>query len=375
MNFDLGSERRMLADMVARLLANRFPIAVRNRVAYSREGHSTELWRDFIECGVVAALFHEADGGLGGSGFDIAAVFEPMGRALVVEPVLQALLAGRALARSGGQTELIQSVIDGAAILTFAHEEPQSRYDLTNVLTRAVARPDGWDLVGHKSVVSQIEMATHILVTARTSGSPGDEQGLSLFVVEAGVPGLSSRTYGLIDGGRGGELRLDGVKASLVGREGEAFSVIEEAVAAGIVALSWEAIGIIEEMKTATADYLRTRSQFGKPIGAFQALRHRLATLALEAEQARSAAINASQALDGPRLDRERAVSAAKYTISVAGRLVAEESLQMHGGIGLAWEAPIAHHAKRLVMLGHQLGDEDHHLARYIAHRDGFVTA
>ena len=197
------------------------------------------------------------------------------------------------------------------------------------------------------------------------AGSPGQETGIGLFLVEAGAPGLAIRGYPMIDGGRGGELTLSNTPATLLAEDG--FSLVEDAVAAGVVALSWEAVGIMDRMKADTLDYLRTRKQFGVPIGKFQALQHRMATVALEIEQARSAAINASVSLDDPRIKRERAISAAKYTIGRVGTLVVEEAIQLHGGIGMTWELPLSHYAKRLTMIGHQFGDEDHHLARFTA--------
>lgn len=167
---------------------------------------------------------------------------------------------------------------------------------------------------------------------------------------------------------------MDGTPGALLGAAGEALPNIERAVASGVVALCWEAVGVMEYLKTATIEHLRTRHQFGGPIARFQALRHRLVTLAIEIEQARSAAILGAAALEGPPEEREKAVSAAKLTIGRVGTLVAEESIHMHGGMGMVWELPVSHYAKRLVMIGHQLGDEDHHLTRYIRLRDEFAA-
>ncbi|AEG47799.1 acyl-CoA dehydrogenase domain-containing protein [Sphingobium chlorophenolicum L-1] len=364
MDFSYGEDRRMLADTLGRYLQQRYPIETRHRISGSETGWSPEQWAALAELGVVGALFAEDAGGFGGDGFDIAALFEQLGNALVVEPFLGALMAGRALAAAGGQEELIGEIISGSTILAFAHEEPQSHYDLTEVATRAERSGDGWTLTGAKSVVPQAEAADRILVSARIGGASG-EQGIGLFLVDAKSSGLSIRGYPLIDGGRGGELTLANATATLVAEDG--FALVEDAVAAGIVALCWEAVGIMDALKRDTLDYLRTRKQFGVPIGKFQALQHRMATVALEIEQARSAAINAADALGGDRNRRERAVSAAKYTIGRTGTIVAEEAIQMHGGIGMTWELPLSHHAKRLTMIGHQLGDEDHHLARFTA--------
>ena len=362
MDFRPSEDRQMLADTLARFLADRYPIDARNRIAASPEGFSRPIWNELAELGVIGALLPESAGGFGGAGFDVATVFEAIGRALVVEPFLGALMAARVLARAGGHEALLEQVIAGTRILAFASEEPESRYDLSAIETQARRAGDGWVLDGRKAVVAQIEAANDVLVSAKA----GD--GIGLFLVPLDAEGVSVRGYPMIDGGRGGELSLDGVALPASARiEGAGIAAIEDAVAAGIVALSWEAVGIMEMLKAATLDYLRTRVQFGVPIGKFQALQHRMATVALEIEQARSAAINAAAALDGDAATRDRAASAAKFTIGRVGTLVAEEAIQMHGGIGMTWELPLSHFAKRLTMIGHQLGDEDHHLERYVA--------
>ncbi len=358
MDFRPSDDRQMLADSLNRFLADRYPIDVRNRIAASPEGFSPEIWRQLAELGVIGALFDEAAGGFGGSGFDIATVFDSVGRALVVEPFLGTLMAGRVLAKAGGHDELLEQVIAGTAILAFASEEAQSRYDSNAIEAQATRFGESWLLSGSKAVVPQIEAATHIVVSALAN----DE--VALFLVAADAAGVSVRGYPMIDGGRGGELTLDGAAGALVAG---GLPSVEDAIAAGIVALASEAIGLMEALRDATLDYLRTRVQFGVPIGKFQALQHRMATVALEIEQARSAAINAAAALDADPRERDRAASAAKFTIGRVGTLVAEEAIQMHGGIGMTWELPLSHFAKRLTMIGHQLGDEDHHLERYIA--------
>ncbi|MDD2796227.1 acyl-CoA dehydrogenase family protein [Acidocella sp.] len=361
MDFNHSEYRQMLVDMLGRYLNQRYSMGVRHGIAQSDAGWSAEHWAALAELGVVGALFGEAVGGFGGAGFDIGAVFEQLGKALVVEPFLGTLMAGTALAQAGGHAELLNEMIAGQAVVVFAHEEPQSRYDLRDVETRVLETADGWALTGSKAVVPQIEAADWILVSAREAG------GISLFLLGKMVAGVSIRGYPMIDGGRGGELILEGADAKRVGSPGEAYAIVEAAYAAGNVALVWEAVGIMDVLKAATLDYLRTRKQFGVPIGKFQALQHRMATMALEIEQARSAALNAAAALGAGRLERERKAAAAKFTIGKVGTLVAEEAIQMHGGIGMTWELPLSHYAKRLTMIGHQLGDEDHCLARFIA--------
>ncbi len=375
MNFEHTEDRRMLADSLNRFVAEQYAFEARDKIAKSAQGFSAEIWQQFAELGVIGALFREADGGFGsidGNGFDIAVVFEALGRGLVVEPLLGALMAGDAISAAGSEAQKAQlaGIIGGATIAALAHDEPGAHYELARVQTRAERSGDGWVLKGAKAVVPQGEQADLFVVSARTSAAVDSEAGISLFLVPAKTKGLLVRGCPAIDGGRVAELTLDGVTLgadALLGAEGQGHATLERAIGRGVLALCAEALGAMEAAKTATLDYLRTRKQFGTLIGSFQALQHRMADLLLEIEQARSAVINAAAAIDADRLTRERALSAAKFSIGRIGTLVAQESIQMHGGIGMTWELPLAHYAKRLVMIDHQLGDEDHHLQRYIA--------
>ncbi|MEG2881037.1 MAG: acyl-CoA dehydrogenase family protein [Comamonas sp.] len=372
MNFEHTEDRRMLADTLNRFVSEQYGFETRNAIAYGDVGMAPALWSQFAELGAIGALFTEADGGFGGAGFDIAVVFEALGRGLVVEPFLGALMVGRALAAVGtpAQKALIANLVDGSTVAALAHDEPASHYELNRVATRAERSAGGWTLSGAKAVVLQGDHANLLLVSARTSGAVDGEDGISLFLVPAEAAGLTRRGMGRMDGGRVAEITLDKVQVgadALLGQEGQGLATLEIAVGAGVLALCAEAVGAMEVAKRDTLEYLQTRKQFGVAIGSFQALQHRMADLLLEIEQSRSAVINAAAALDGDRLTRERALSAAKVTIGRIGALVAEESIQMHGGIGMTWELPLSHYAKRLVMIDHELGDEDHHLARFMA--------
>jgi len=373
MNFEHTEERRMLADSLNRFIAEQYHIEARNRTAATEQGYSTEMWERFAELGVIGALLREEDGGFGGGGFDIAVVFEALGRGLVLEPVLgSAVLAAEAISFAGNdeQKAVLEEIAAGATIATFAHDEPNTHYELSRVQTTARREGDAWVLDGVKAVVQAAEQANVLVVSARTSGDVDSEEGISLFLVPQGAPGVSMRGTATMDGGRVADVTFANVQltgAALLGEEGKAYATLERAVGRGILALCAEAVGAMEAAKEATLDYLRTRKQFGVPIGSFQALQHRMADLLLEIEQARSTVINAAAALDADRVTRERALSAAKMSIGRIGTLVAEECIQLHGGIGMTWELPMAHFAKRLVLIDHQLGDEDHHLERYIA--------
>ena len=362
----------MLADSLNRFIAQEYGIEARHEAAYGEAGFSVQRWRQLAEMGAVGALLPEEAGGLGGQGFDIAVVFECLGRGLVPDPFLGALMVGRALAASGtpAQKEWLAGLIDGSVVAALAHDEPEGHYELERVQTRAVREGQGWVLSGRKAVVPHGQHAHCLLVSARMAGALDDPQGICLFLVSGDAPGLQRRGYGRIDGGSAAELTLNQVRLgdeALLGPVGQGLSLLEEAQGCGILALCAEAVGAMNVARESTLDYLRTRQQFGRPIGSFQALQHRMVDLVLEIEQARSAMINAAATLEADRLTRERALSAAKFTIGRVGHRVAEECIQLHGGIGMTWELPLSHYAKRLVMIDHQLGDEDHHLARYMA--------
>jgi alkylation response protein AidB-like acyl-CoA dehydrogenase len=371
MIFEHTQDRRMLADTLGRYIGDRNGIEQRNRIAYGDIGFSEEFWDGLAELGTVGALFTETDGGFGGAGFDISVVFEAVGRGLVVEPLLGSLMVGRALSAAGGHGETLEAVVSGQTRAALAWEEADARYDPAFVETTATRQGDGWLLNGDKIVVRQASAAGVLLVSARVSGDIDDEAGVSLFLVPAHTAGLSLRTLNTIDGGAVSDVSLRGVclpANALVGEPGQGFPLLEAAIGAGLLALCAEAVGAMDVAKDATIEYLRTRKQFNVVIGSFQALQHRMATVLIEIEQARSAVINAAAAFDGgDRIARERALSAAKFSIGRIGAIVSEESIQLHGGIGMTWELPLSHYAKRLIAIDHQLGDEDYHLERYIA--------
>ena len=372
MDFNHTEDRRMLADSLARYFSKRYPIETRHAITKSATGYSEEHWHELVELGAAGVLFDADADGFGGAAFDITILFEALGNALAVEPFLPLLLAGSALADAGTESQrmLLQQCMSGDGLTSLACYETDGGYTLRHVAATAKRGADGWVLNGVKAAVPFGAQAQHIIVSARTGGEHDAEEGVSLFVVPAGTAGVTLRDYAAIDGGRAAEMHLHDVAlpdSALLGAVGAGYSVLESAVARGVLALCAEAVGAMDCVKRMTLEYLQTRKQFGVPIGSFQALQHRMADIALEIEQARSAVINAAVALDQARDARERAVSAAKFTIGRAGTLVAEEAIQLHGGIGMTWELPLAHYAKRLVMIDHQLGDEDYHLARYIA--------
>ena len=377
MDFNHTEERRMLAETIGRVVRDEYDIETRHANAKAPTGFSPEMWGKFAELGMIGALFDEADGGFGGAGYDIAVVFEELGRGLVVEPFLaSAVLGGGLLSMLGNdaQKAMIEEIIAGGRLVAFAHGEPGGFYDLAEVTATAVRHGEGWELNGDKAVVINGDSADTLIVSARIEGDRDDEDGIGLFLVDPSASGVTVRGYGTVDGGRAAEISLRDVHVgddAVLGAPGGAYPAIEAVVGRAIVALCAEAVGAMEVAKDMTLEYLRTRKQFGVAIGRFQALQHRMAEVLIEIEQARSAVINAAAALTADRTTRERTLSAAKNMIGRVGRLVSEESIQMHGGIGMTWEYALPHFAKRIVMIDHQFGDTDHHLERFIRFNRG----
>ncbi len=373
MNFELTEERQMLQDTLRRFLRDRYDTAARNKILESDAGMSADIWAQLAELGVIGALFSEEQGGFGGKGFDIAVVFEELGRAGVVEPFLDtAVLAGGLIADLGNddQQSHVEEIIGGSLQLAFAHGEPTSRYDLTHVGATASEKEDKIILNGRKAVVVNAEAADMLVVSARESGARDDADGISLFLVPKDAKGVTIQGYALLAGGRAAEVTLDDVAVSAsarLGDAGKAAAAIEARIATATVAQTAETLGAMETACYLTKDYLGTRKQFGRPIGTFQALAHRMADLLIEMEQARSAVILAAGNLEEDRATRERQISATKNLIGRVGRLVGEESIQLHGGIAMTQEYELAHIAKRIIMADHRFGDVDHHLERFIA--------
>lgn len=364
---------RKLSIFVGRYLAQRYPIERRHAAAASALGYDAEVWQGMVELGAVAALLPESAGGLGGGGFDITTVFEQAGRALVQEPLFGALLVGQALARADEPARcygVLQRLHKGA-VMALAHTEPDAHDERWYVATVAQRNPAGWVLDGHKAVVPFGAQTEGWLVSARVEGRVHERDGIALFWVPRSAPGVQLRDYRRIDGGRAAELVLRTLQvdahAMVVGPH-HGPHVLEAVLDAGTLALSAEASGAMAVAFGHTRQCLQTRQQFGRPIGTFQALQHRMVDLWMALEQTHSAVINAAAAWDDDDpIQRAWACSAAKASVGHHGTRLAEGAIQLHGGMGMTWELPLAHYAKRLVMIDHELGDEDHHLARVMA--------
>jgi len=366
MDFNLSPERQMLKDTVERFIREQYPIEKRHGFAKSETGYSREMWREFADLGLIGALLPPEMDGFGGAGEDILLVFEALGRGLVVEPFLAAGILGASPLIDVGDAATLGKVIAGEHILALAHGEPDGRYCLSHVRTQASQNADGWQITGAKSVSINADTADSLIVSARVSGEADAEDGLALFRVDPAQPGVVLQTYATIDGGAAAEVTLDGAIGEPIGTPGEAFAMIERAIGRGILAVCAEALGAMEVAKDLTLDYLKTRVQFGKPIGANQALQHRMVDMLIEIEQARSCVMLAASTLEADPATRERNLSAAKHLVGRVGRLVAEETIQIHGGVAMTWELALPHYAKRIVMIDHLFGDTDHHLERFV---------
>lgn len=352
MDFTLSDERAMLRDSLRGTLARAYGGAVRARILASPTGFDPAIWTQLADLGVLGALFTEAEGGFGGHGFDIALVFEELGKAGVVEPVLEAGLAGGLLA-DAGRGDLVEQVIGGTLHAAFGEVEPGGRFDPFAVETRV----DAGRLTGRKSVVVNAEAAGHLLISART------DAGIGLYLAATDAAGLTMRPYPLAGGGRAAEITLDRTPAEAL--IDDARPAIAARLRCAMLAQTAEALGMMDTVMAMTAEYLRNRQQFGRPIGSFQALQHRMADLLIEVEQARSAVINLAGNLDTDQAARH--ASAAKNLVGRTALLVAEESVQLHGGIAMTEEYELAHFVRRLTMVEHRFGDEDYHLERFIA--------
>jgi alkylation response protein AidB-like acyl-CoA dehydrogenase len=373
MDFKFSDEQTQLRDALARFIRKDYSFDKRREILRSTAGYSPDVWQQFAEMGLTAIGVPEEYGGLGGSPFDTYVVMEEFGHGLVVEPYLSTIVIGAGLilrAGSGTQkTDLLPKVAAGELLLTLAHFEPESRYELNNVATLAKKTGDGYVLNGAKSVVLDGGAADKLIVSARTSGQPADAGGVSLFLVDRGAAGVSLHDYPTQDGHHAAEVTLRNLRLradALLGREGEALPLIEHALDFGIAALCAEAVGSMTALIDATLSYIKTRKQFGVPIGTFQVLQHRMADMLIQREQARSMSyLAAAKVQSADAHERRRDLSAAKAVVGEAARFVGQQAVQLHGGIGVTDELAVSHYFKRLTMINATFGDADHHLGLF----------
>jgi alkylation response protein AidB-like acyl-CoA dehydrogenase len=373
-NFDFSEEQVMLRDSVARFVQDEYDFETRRAVVASENGFSDQNWKTFAELGWLSIPFDEAHGGFGGNAIDSMVVMEELGRGLVAEPfVATVLLFGGLIQQAGDaaqQEAWLPRIIAGEVQGAFAFLERQSRFELADVATTATADGDGYVLNGEKTVVFNGAVAEAMVVSARTSGEQSDEDGISLFIVDAAAVDKSS--YRLMDGQLVANVRFDNVKLggdALLGEAGAGFAAMDAVTNEVILALCAEALGIMGKLNATTLEYTKTREQFGVAIGSFQALQHRMVEAFMAYEQTKSMLYRAVCSIDGDaeggEQEAQRNLHALKVMVGKAGKLVGDEAIQMHGGMGLTDEMDVGHYVKRLMMIRTTFGDADHHQSKF----------
>ena len=376
MDFAFKEEQLQLADALKRWIARDYGVEARRAIVHSPAGTSDQAWATMAELGLTALPVPEEQGGFAGDAVDMFVVMQELGRGLVVEPYVATVLGAEFLRLGGVHAAQLERVAAGELKLACALGERQSRHDMRDIATRAERDGDGWRLSGEKKVVLHGAQAGMLVVSARCGGDQRGEDGIALFAVPADAEGVQVTEYRMLDGQRAADVRLDGVRvgaASAIGQPGAGWPLLEAALDYGAGLLCAEAVGAMDALFAATLEYLKTRQQFGVPIGKFQALQHRMADMYIHLEQARSMALLAAVRLRGGEpAARRQAVSAAKYRVGQAARFVGQQAVQLHGGMGVTDELPAAHYFKRLSTIELTLGDSDHHLARFMA-QPGFT--
>jgi alkylation response protein AidB-like acyl-CoA dehydrogenase len=378
MDFNFTQEQQQFSDALRRWIGKNYTFEHRNKIVLSETGISDDAWAALTELGMTALPIPEAQGGFNGSAVDMMVVMQELGRGLVIEPYFATVLGAEFLKLAGGQPALLEQVASGELKLACALGEKQARHELFDITTTAKADRDGYVISGTKTVVLHGAQAGSLILSTRSSGAQRDIDGISLFVVAADAAGVSRRDYRTIDGQRAADITFSNVRvggSALLGQAGAGWELLDAAVDYGTTLLCAEAVGAMEALNGATLEYLKTRQQFGVPIGKFQALQHRMAEMFMQLEQARSmATLAAVKVASANAIERRRTVSAAKARVGQAMKYIGQQAVQLHGGMGVTNELPAAHLFKRLTMIELSLGDTDHHLARFIA-QPGFKDA
>ncbi len=386
MNFEFSDEQQQLKEAVERYLSDQYAFERFLAIKRSEAGWDRNVWRGLAELGVLGINVPAAQGGLGFGPLETLAMMGACGASLLLEPLMASAVVAtnllRAYSTEAAAGDLLSRMAAGEEIAVLAHYENDARFESQWVTTRARRSGGGgsgssggggsggsYVLDGHKGVVMHAPAAGVLLVSARTSGEPGDAAGVSLFRVPVGTPGLTLDSYPTVDGQRAADVYLRGVEVPAdhrLGEEGAALGSIEAALDIGLAALCAEAVGVMQALLDATVDYVRQRQQFGQPIGRFQALQHRIADMLINLEQARSMSyLAALRCADFDVRERRRALSAAKAVVGQAGRFVGQSSVQLHGGMGMTDELKVSHLFKRLTAAQLYFGDSDTHLQRY----------
>ncbi|HJL61255.1 MAG TPA: acyl-CoA dehydrogenase family protein [Pseudomonadales bacterium] len=374
MDLSYTEEQVLLRDSVQKFVSDKYDISERNKLTATDEGFSREHWNQFAELGWLAMPFAEEDGGIGGTPVDTMVMMEEFGKGLVVEPFLATIvMAGTAISEGGNEkqrADLLPGIMDGSTIASFAYAEQQAHHDLNNIVTTAKKDGDFFLVNGTKSVVLNARSADKLIVTARTSGSEQDTDGISVFVVDADAEGISRTDYPTVDGLRASEVTFKDVKLSsdnVLGEVDKGFPLVQKIANRAILALSAEAVGAMEVLYQDTIAYTKQREQFDHPLSEFQVLKHRMTEMFMEYSLAKSLCMKATMLESQDSAETQRTIHALKYLIGKSTRFVAQNAVQLHGGMGMTEELRVAHYFKRLTVIDSQFGNTDHHLTEFVA--------
>ncbi|MGI9220867.1 MAG: acyl-CoA dehydrogenase family protein [Woeseiaceae bacterium] len=366
MDFSLNEFQSMLADSVGKFVDNEYSFDQRQANADSDSGYGVDTWQNFCELGWTALPFAEADGGIDGGPIETMLLMQQFGRGLVVEPYLaNIVLAGGVIRRLGNAAQKdkwLGPLIEGQLQAALAIAEPQNRYEYAEIETTAVRDGDDWVLNGSKSVVFNGGNADLLLI-------PAASDGISVFAVTADSQGLGRKTFRTVDGSSAADISLDNVRVPLdamLGEAGQGLATMESVIDDAILAVSAEAVGIMQALTDKTVEYCKNRVQFGVPIGSFQALQHRMVDMLTASEQSYSLLLWATMANADGTEEAKRAIHSIKYQIGTAGKLVGQEAIQLHGGMGMSWEFDVGHYFKRLTVIAQILGNADWHLEQLV---------
>ena len=372
MDFTFNEEQSLIQDQVDQFVQKEYDWETRQSLSNSELGFGEDNWKKFAELGWLGISVSEDSGGFGGSAIESMLIMEAFGKGLVVEPFLETVIMAGGLIDDHGsdqqKSSFLEPAIAGEMHLALAYAEPQSRFNLSDVVTEAKADGDNFIINGYKSVVMNGPSADQIIVSARTSGTQLDGNGISLFIIDANASGLDKTNYKTVDGRRASDLTFENVsvsKESLIGVQDKGFEILDSAIDKAILAISAEAVGAMEVLYKTTVEYTKTREQFGTAIGKFQVLQHRMVDMFMEYEQCKSLLYMATMKHEEKAEDAKKAISGLKYQVGKAGKFIGQQAVQLHGGMGVTDELNVGHYFKRLTTVGTIFGNTDYHLKKY----------
>ena len=372
MDFTFNEEQTLIQDQVDQFIQKEYDWETRQSLSNSELGFGDDNWQKFAELGWLGISTSEDCGGFGGSAIESMLIMEAFGKGLVVEPFLETIIMCGGLLDEHGtdhqKSSILESAIEGKLHLAMAYAEPQSRFNLSDVVTEAKEDGDSFVLNGYKSVVMNGPSANKLIVSARTSGAQLDENGITLFLIDGDAEGLNKTNYKTVDGRRASDLTIENVKVTkddIIGQINDGFMLLDSSIDRAILAISAEAVGAMEVLYKTTVEYTKTREQFGTSIGKFQVLQHRMVDMFMEYEQCKSLLYMATMKQEEGSTDSKKAISGLKYQVGKAGKFIGQQAVQLHGGMGVTDELNVGHYFKRLTTIGTIFGNTDYHLKKY----------